>query len=156
MTKVEQTRAALHRFGRGYEELLRRICKFDPGFLEFLDQSNVDGLLQIHEEIVIRREHPKDKFVDEGKVTEALEVGSVESDVLMLFDDPLDHRRDRLHVLGRGLVNDSHTELDPPLAHPPVVPDPTAGQVAIGENQLLAREAEDTRGLESHMLHGAV
>ncbi len=119
------------------------------------DQGQVDGLLLVHEEVVVRVLDVVDHLEVQRGVAEVLEVDAVQPHLLQRFHELAYLLRDGLELIGRGLVEHPELEGHAPLLHAAVVADAAGEEVVVGEDQLLAAEAADAGGLQAHVLDGA-
>ena len=80
-------------------------CLFEPA-----EDLHVDFLLGVRVQEVVRLEQVVDHLEGERRVHVLLEMGPVETDLLLRFHDVLEHGRDGFEFVGRGLVDHHQRE----------------------------------------------
>src|SRR6056297_1379419 len=139
----------------GDEEGAGREGELDALGLESLVDGEVDRLLDVHVEGVVRVQHVVDDLEVEAVRSVALEVGPVEADRVLGLDALAQDLRNALQLLARRLVDDAEAEDDAALSHASVVADPAAQQVGVREDELLSRQAANAGGLQADPLDRA-
>ena len=77
-----------------YKQFLRWVGEFDTFLFKTFVNSEVDCLLNIHIDVVIRRQHIVDRFKHQGGVAELLKVGAIKSSLGLLFNTLANNLRD--------------------------------------------------------------
>ena len=119
------------------------------------DHSEINLLLDIHVEVVIRIQHKIDDFKIERGVRKLFEVRSIEAGFVDVLNQPADHRRNGRKLRRRGIVGDSEAEQDAALEQPLIIVDTALQQIAIRKDDFLSRQTAHPGALYADMFDRA-
>ncbi len=123
--------------------------------IQELLESQVDPLLNIPENRIIRRKNIIDILKHQSRGTKIREMSSIEPGLGFLFNYLANQIRKGPQFSGWGLVGHPKRKNDAPLLHLLVVMHPAARQIRIGHHQLLSSQGPDTGSLDPHLLYCA-
>ena len=107
------------------------IGKLNARFLKLPENGEIDGLLDVHVDVVIGRVNPVDNFKIKGVGAVRFEMGPVETHLFLGFDNFAKHHGNRFELLYRCLVKDPDGEDHPAFNHAFVVADTAGEQIRI-------------------------
>jgi hypothetical protein len=103
--------------------------------------------------LIVRDQQVIHRLEIERRVPEGHEEGSIETRILVRFDDLLNQARDSRELLRRRVIGHAERKGTPAFLPNLEISNPAAEKITVGKHELFSGHRHDSRALEADVLH---